>query len=184
MLVVPDHMSATNTTKSMSYSYSFRKFWLSSYVFCPFYWNICSGVARAFLSEQVAHPEDQNEEENEESLRKNERNYRKMKKDWGKCSISPTREWQAGYSPEYLKNFILFIYHKLVFLLFSIMHSWCVAFMLQFEKSFTTALQIFETDSNRPTNSTKHRTFSCSNLTEGPNKSHSKTRAGRLILNQ
>ena len=42
---------------------------------------ICSGVARAFPGERAAHPEDQNEEENEEKLRKNERSYRKMRKD-------------------------------------------------------------------------------------------------------
>ena len=39
-----------------------------------------SGVARAFRGGRVAHPEDQNEEENEENLRKNERNYGKMRK--------------------------------------------------------------------------------------------------------
>ena len=33
------------------------------------------GVVRAFLSERHAHPEAQNEEGNEENLRKNERNY-------------------------------------------------------------------------------------------------------------
>ena len=40
-----------------------------------------SGVARAFPDGQAAHPEDQNEEENEENLRKNGRTYRKMRKD-------------------------------------------------------------------------------------------------------
>ena len=39
-----------------------------------------SGVARAFPGGRAAHPEDQNEEENEGNLRKNERNYRKMSK--------------------------------------------------------------------------------------------------------
>ena len=39
-----------------------------------------SGVARAFLGGRVAHPEDQNEEENSEKLRKNERKYRKKRK--------------------------------------------------------------------------------------------------------
>ena len=34
--------------------------------------NVCSGVARAFPGGQAGHPEDQNEEENEEYLRKNE----------------------------------------------------------------------------------------------------------------
>ena len=36
--------------------------------------DLNSGVARAFLGERVAHPEGQNEEENEKSLRKNKRN--------------------------------------------------------------------------------------------------------------
>ena len=39
-----------------------------------------SSVARAFPGERLAHPEDQNEEENEENLRKNERNYGTMRK--------------------------------------------------------------------------------------------------------
>ena len=37
-----------------------------------------SGVARAFPVGRLAHPEDQNEEENEDKLRKNEKNYRKI----------------------------------------------------------------------------------------------------------
>ena len=56
-----------------------------------------SGVARAFQGGRVAHPEDQNEEENEENLRKNERNSGKMRKYWGNILILPTREWEAGY---------------------------------------------------------------------------------------
>ena len=36
--------------------------------------NTCSGLARAFPGGQVAHPEGQNGEENEESLRKNKKN--------------------------------------------------------------------------------------------------------------
>ena len=43
-----------------------------------------------------AHPENQNEEENEENLRKNRENLRKMKKDWGNVLILPTQEWEAG----------------------------------------------------------------------------------------
>ena len=39
------------------------------------------GVARAFPGGgRLAHPEDQNEEENENKLRKNERKYRKIRK--------------------------------------------------------------------------------------------------------
>ena len=58
-----------------------------------------SGVARAFTGGRAAHPEDQNEEENEENLRKNESKYLKMRKDWGNVLILPTWEWEAGYSP-------------------------------------------------------------------------------------
>ena len=58
-----------------------------------------SGVARAFPGGRAAHPEDQNEEENEEKLRKNERSYRKMRKDWGNHPIFPAREWEASYGP-------------------------------------------------------------------------------------
>ena len=43
--------------------------------------KINSAVARAFPGVRVAHPEDQNEEDNEENLRKNEKTYRKMRKD-------------------------------------------------------------------------------------------------------
>ena len=57
-----------------------------------------SGVARALPGVgKPPHPEDQNEEENEEKLRKNERNYKK----WGKIVeiILSTWEWEAGYGP-------------------------------------------------------------------------------------
>ena len=60
-----------------------------------------SGVARAFPGGRAAHPEDQNEEENKENLRKNERTYRKMRKDWGNVPILPTQEWEAGYGPAF-----------------------------------------------------------------------------------
>ena len=60
---------------------------------------VASGVARAFPGERAAHLEDQNEEENEENLRKYEINYRNMGKDWGNGPILPTREWEAGYGP-------------------------------------------------------------------------------------
>ena len=62
--------------------------------------GISSGVARAFPGGRVAHPEDQNEEEN---LRKNEGNYGKMRKYWGNILILPTREWEAGYGPGHKK---------------------------------------------------------------------------------
>ena len=60
---------------------------------------LASGVARAFPGGRAAHPEDQNEEENEEKLRKNDRSYRKMRKDWGNHPILPAREWEASYGP-------------------------------------------------------------------------------------
>ena len=41
---------------------------------------LTSGVARAFPGGRVSHPKVQNEEENEEKLRKNEGKYRKMRK--------------------------------------------------------------------------------------------------------
>ena len=40
-----------------------------------------SGIARTFPGGRAAHPEDQNEEENEENLRKHERTYMKMRID-------------------------------------------------------------------------------------------------------
>ena len=58
-----------------------------------------SGVARAFPGGRAIHLENQNEEENEERLRKSKRTYRKMRKDWGNVLILPTQEWEAGYGP-------------------------------------------------------------------------------------
>ena len=58
-----------------------------------------SGVARAFPGGRVAHPEGQNEEENEEKLRKNERKHRKIRKNSGNVLILPNREWEASYGP-------------------------------------------------------------------------------------
>ena len=52
--------------------------------------TLVSGVARAFPGGRAAHPEDQNEEESNENLRKNEVNYRKMRKDWGMFLSCPT----------------------------------------------------------------------------------------------
>ena len=40
-----------------------------------------SDIARASPGGQATHPEDQNEEENEERLRKNKRTYREMRTD-------------------------------------------------------------------------------------------------------
>ena len=63
------------------------------------YKHLLSGLASAFPGGRVAHPEDQNEEENEENLRENERIYWKMRKDWRNNPILPTRGWEAGCSP-------------------------------------------------------------------------------------
>ena len=51
-----------------------------------------SGVARAFPGGRTAHLVGQNEEENEEKLRKNEGKYRKMRKIEEMFSILPTPE--------------------------------------------------------------------------------------------
>ena len=51
-----------------------------------------SGVARALLGGRASHSKNQNEEENEEKVRKNKRNYGKMRKDQGTVLILPTRE--------------------------------------------------------------------------------------------
>ena len=68
-----------------------------------------SGVARAFPGGRTAHREDQIEEENEEILRKNEKTYRRMRKDWGNVIILPTREWEAGYGPNNFTDIYSFI---------------------------------------------------------------------------
>ena len=72
---------------------------------------LTSGVARAFPGGRVAHPESQNEEENEKSLRKNKK---KMIKIWEKnkrtVELLPTRDCEAGYGPGFdqLESSILF----------------------------------------------------------------------------
>ena len=48
-----------------------------------------SGVARAFPGGRLAHPENQNEEENKSSLRKNKKNWSKFGEKWGKCNSCP-----------------------------------------------------------------------------------------------
>ena len=56
-----------------------------------------SGVARAFPGGRVAQPEGQNEEENEQSLRKN---TQKLITTWGKMrkvELLATRDFEAGY---------------------------------------------------------------------------------------
>ena len=68
--------------------------------------DLSSGVARGFPCGLLSHPEDQNKEANESSLRKTERTYRKMGKDWGNVLILATPEWGTGYGPGYEKNYI------------------------------------------------------------------------------
>ena len=50
---------------------------------------VASGVARAFPGGWVAHPESQNEEENEKSLRKNKKKWSKFGEKWGKWNSCP-----------------------------------------------------------------------------------------------
>ena len=48
-----------------------------------------SGLARAFPGGRVTHPESQNEEENEEILRKNKKKWSKFGGKWGKWNSYP-----------------------------------------------------------------------------------------------
>ena len=48
-----------------------------------------SGVARAFRDGRLTHSEDQNEEENLKTLRKNEKNWSKFEEKWGKLKSCP-----------------------------------------------------------------------------------------------
>ena len=59
-----------------------------------------SSVARAFQSGWLAHPEGQNEEENEKMLRKNKLNWLKYEENWGRVENLPTRDCEAGYGPD------------------------------------------------------------------------------------
>ena len=71
----------------------------SSPIAANVYESLHSGVARAFPGGRLANPESQNEEENENSLRKNKK---KMIKIWGKMrkvELLPTRDCEAGYGP-------------------------------------------------------------------------------------
>ena len=59
---------------------------------------ICD-VARTFLGRRLAHPEGQNEEENEESLRKSKKNCSKFEEKMRKVELLPIRDCEAGYGP-------------------------------------------------------------------------------------
>ena len=65
----------------------------------PHEYLISSGVARAFPGGRVAHPESQNEEENEKSLRKNKKKWSKFGEKMRKVELLPTRDCEAGYGP-------------------------------------------------------------------------------------
>ena len=60
-----------------------------------------SGVARASPCGRLAHPESQNEEENEKSLRKNKKKWSKFGEKVRKVELLPIRDCEAGYSPVY-----------------------------------------------------------------------------------
>ena len=60
---------------------------------------IRSGVARAFPGGQLAHPEGQNEEENEKSLRKSQKTWSKLEEKMRKVELLPTGDCEAGYGP-------------------------------------------------------------------------------------
>ena len=58
-----------------------------------------SGVARAFPGGRVAHPESQNEEENEKHLRKSKKNCSKFEEKVRKVELLPTRDCEACKGP-------------------------------------------------------------------------------------
>ena len=60
---------------------------------------VYSGVARAFPGGRVAHPESQNEEETEKSLRKNKKKRKKFGEKMRKVGLLPIRDCEAGYGP-------------------------------------------------------------------------------------
>ena len=58
-----------------------------------------SGVARAFPGGWVAHPEGQNEDRNEEGLRKNLKQMMEILGKMRKVELLPTRDYEGGYAP-------------------------------------------------------------------------------------
>ena len=58
-----------------------------------------SGVARAFPGGRLAHPEDQNEEENKWSLRKNKKTCSNFEEKMRKVELLLTQDCEAGYGP-------------------------------------------------------------------------------------
>ena len=65
---------------------------------------LSSSVTRAFPGGRVAHPESQNEEENELSLRKNKTNWSKFEEKMRKVELLPTRDCEAGYGPDVISK--------------------------------------------------------------------------------
>ena len=59
-----------------------------------------SGVAMAFPGGRLTHPEDQNQEENEESLRKNKKIWSNFGEKMRKVELLPTWDCEAGYGPD------------------------------------------------------------------------------------
>ena len=70
-----------------------------------------SGVARAFPGGRVNHPEDQNEEENSEKMRKNERKYRKKRKIEELFLICPPESVRLATALGYFQNFSWFQFY-------------------------------------------------------------------------
>ena len=55
----------------------------------------------AFPGGRLAHPESQNEEENEKNLRKSKKIYQNLRKSMRKEELLPTQDCEAGYGPDY-----------------------------------------------------------------------------------
>ena len=68
-----------------------------------------SGVATAFPGGRLAHPDGQNEEENDKSLRKTKTNWSKIEEKMRKFELLPTRDCEAGYGPVSEKFVILVV---------------------------------------------------------------------------
>ena len=62
-------------------------------------WAVISSAARAFPGGRFAHPEDQNEEENEKNLSKIKKKLSKFEERVRKVELLPTRDCEAGYGP-------------------------------------------------------------------------------------
>ena len=101
-----DFTTATQPIRALSLA------WLGAPRACLALWNYpapppyssrinYSVVARAFPGGRLAHPEGQNEEENENSLRKHKKTWSKFEEKIRKVELLPTRDCEAGYGPAY-----------------------------------------------------------------------------------